>query len=147
MSKSSAFEAYWLDLVFFGTAIPNIADNAAVSPLTNLYIALHSADPGNAGDQTTNEVTTGQYDTYARVAVARSGSGWSRTGSVVSPLASITFAAPTGGTGVTATYMSIGTAPSGAGMIIVSGPLSPTIAISSGGSAPTITTGTTYTED
>lgn len=147
MSKSSAMEAAYLDLVFFGTPIANIADNAAVSPLTSLYVALHSSDPGNAGNQTTNELTVGQYDTYARVAVARSGAGWVRTGSVISPVSAIVFAVPTGGTGVIATHMSIGVAISGAGLIIISGPLSPTISISPGGSAPTITPDTTYTED
>ena len=45
MGKSSTFDNDWLKLIFNATAIANIADNAATSPLTNLYVALHTADP------------------------------------------------------------------------------------------------------
>jgi hypothetical protein len=51
MSKSNAFETDLLGLIFNGTAITTIADNAASTPLTNLYLALHTADPGEAGNQ------------------------------------------------------------------------------------------------
>ena len=71
MSKSNSLENALLDLIFKATAIANIADNAASSPLTNLYVSLHTSDPGEAGSQTTNECA---YGSYARVAVARSGS-------------------------------------------------------------------------
>lgn len=46
MSKSDAFETDILGLIYNATAIPNIADNAATSPLTELFVALHTADPG-----------------------------------------------------------------------------------------------------
>jgi len=72
MSKSNAFENSLLKLIFNATAIANLADNAATSPLTNLYVSLHTADPGEAGDQSTNEVS---YTSYARVAVARTTGG------------------------------------------------------------------------
>ena len=62
----------------FSLAIANLADNAASSPLTNLYVALHTADPGESGTQSTNEIS---YTSYARVAVARSSAGWTVTGS------------------------------------------------------------------
>lgn len=65
MSKGNTFENDWLLLIFNATAIANIADNAASAPLTNLYVSLHTADPGEAGDQTTNEAA---YTSYARVA-------------------------------------------------------------------------------
>lgn len=76
MSKGNTFENDFLKLVFNATAIANIADNAATSPLTNLYVSLHTADPGEAGDQTTSEIT---YTSYARVAVARTSGGWTVT--------------------------------------------------------------------
>jgi len=38
MSKSNAFENSLLKLIFNATAIANLADNAATSPLTNLYV-------------------------------------------------------------------------------------------------------------
>jgi hypothetical protein len=76
MSFGDQFETGLLDLIFTGTGIAGIADNAASSPLTSLYLSLHTADPGEAGDQTTSEAA---YTSYARVAVARSCSGAGRT--------------------------------------------------------------------
>ncbi len=67
MSKGNTFENDLLLLIFNATAIANIADNASASPLTNLYVSLHTGDPGEAGSQTTNECA---YTSYARVAVA-----------------------------------------------------------------------------
>jgi hypothetical protein len=142
MSKSDTFEADLLKLIFNATAIANIADNAAASPLTNLYVALHTADPGEAGVQNTSECN---YTSYARVAVARTSGGWTVSGSSVSPAATISFPACTGGSN-TATYWSIGVASSGATKILYSGAISPSISISSG-VTPQLTTSSTVTED
>ena len=70
MGKSAAFENALLELIFQGTEIPGLAQNDG-SPVTQLWLSLHTADP-TSGDQTTNEVATGQYAGYARVGVARS---------------------------------------------------------------------------
>lgn len=142
MSKGNTFENDILKLIFTASAIANIADNAASSPLTSLYIALHTADPGEAGSQTTSECT---YTSYARVAVLRTAVGWSVSGNSVSPAASIDFPAATGGS-ETAQYASVGTASSGAGKILYSGAILPTIAIASG-VTPRLTTSSTITED
>ena len=142
MSKGNTFENDFLALIFNATAIANIADNAATSPLTDLQCALHTADPGEAGDQTTNEAT---YTSYARVAVARTSGGWTVTGNSVSPVADITFPAATGGS-ETATHFSVGTASTGTGKILFSGTLTPNISISSG-VTPRVTTASTVTED
>ena len=88
MSAGNTFENDLLKLIFNGTAIANIADNAAASPLTSLYVSLHTGDPGEAGSQTTNEAA---YTSYARVAVARSGVGWTVSGSTVTNAALIQF--------------------------------------------------------
>src|SRR6266404_9681241 len=128
MSKGNTFENDWLKLIFNGTAIANIADNAASSPLTNLYLSLHTADPGEAGSQTTSECA---YTSYARVAVARNSGGWVVTGSTVSPASTIIFPTCTGGI-ETATFAAIGTASSGTGKILYSGAIFPTIPISNG---------------
>lgn len=143
MSKSNAFETDLLSLVFNGTAIANLADNAASSPLTNLYLALHTADPGEAGNQSTSEIA---YTGYSRVAVARTAGGWTITGNSVSPVAAIEFGEMTGGTGGTVTHASIGTASSGAGKILYSGALTPTIAVATG-VIPRIKNTSTITED
>jgi len=128
MSKGNTFENDLLLLIFNGTGIANIADNAASSPLTNLYVSLHSSDPGEAGNQTTNEVA---YTSYARVAVARSGSGWTVTGNAVTNAALIQFPQCTGSS-VTATHFAIGTAASSTGKILYKGALSASLAICSG---------------
>lgn len=142
MSKGNTFENDLLLLIFNATAIANIADNASSSPLTNLYVSLHTGDPGEAGDQTTNECA---YTSYARVAVARSGSGFTVTNNSVSPAANIDFPACTGGT-ETATHWAVGTASSSTGKILYKGSISPTISISSG-VTPRLTTASTITED
>lgn len=142
MSKGNTFENDMLELIFKATAIANIADNASSSPLTNLYVSLHTGDVGEAGDQTTNEIA---YTSYARVAVARSGSGWTVTANSVSPAANISFPAGTGGSG-TATHWAVGTASSGTGKVLYKGAISPSIVCGSG-ITPILTTASTVTED
>lgn len=142
MSKGNTFENDLLLLIFNGTAIANIADNAASSPLTNFYVALHTADPGEAGNQTTSECA---YTSYARVAVARTSGGWTVSGNQVVPTSIISFPQATGGS-ETATHFSIGTASSGTGKILYSGIVTPNISISTG-ITPQIGTGTTVSED
>ena len=142
MSKGNTFESEILDLIFNATAIANLADNAASSPLTNLYVSLHTADPGEGGDQTTNECA---YTSYARVAVARTSGGWTITANSVSPVSAIAFPAATGGS-ETATHFAVGTAVSGTGKILYKGTVTPNISISSG-VTPQLGTGTAITED
>ena len=142
MSKGNTFENDWLKLIFQATAIANIADNAASAPLTNLEVSLHSADPGETGDQTTSEVA---YTSYARVPVARTSGGWTVTANSVSPVATISFPACTGST-ATATHFGVGTAHSGAGKLLYSGTVTPNISISTG-VTPQLTTASTVTED
>ena len=142
MSKGNTFENDLLKLVFNGDAIANLADNAGASPLTDLYVSLHTADPGEDGNQSTSECT---YTGYARVSVARTSGGWTITANSVSPTADIDFPQATAGS-ETATHMGIGTAASGAGKLLYSGAISPNIAISNG-VIPRLGTGTTITED
>lgn len=143
MSKSNTFENDLLALIFNGTAISGLADNAASTPLTNLYIALHTSDPGEAGNQSTGEIS---YTGYARVAVARTSGGWTVTSNSVSPVAAIEFGEMTGGTGGTATHASIGTASSGSGKILYAGALTPTVAVATG-VIPRIKNTSTITEE
>ena len=142
MSKSDAYETALLELFFNATAIANIADNAGTSPLTNLYVSLHTADPGETGTATTNECA---YTSYARYAVARTSGGWTVTGNSVSPVATIPFPTATGGT-ETATHFGIVSTASGAGALYYSGTITPNISISSG-VTPQLTTASTITED
>lgn len=120
MAKGSTWVNDLLKLLFNATAVANIADDAASSPLTNLYLALHTADPGAGGNQTTSEAA---YSGYARVAVARSGSGFTVSGSTVVLAAAATFPqAPVGAADVLK-FWSVGTASSGTGKVLYSGPI------------------------
>lgn len=141
-AKSDTFENDLLKLIFHGTSIAGLADNAA-APLTTLYIALHTGDPGEAGTQSTNEVN---YTGYSRVAVARSAQGWTISGNQVSPAQPIEFGEMTAGTSGVATYATIGTAGSGSGKVLYRGVLTPTIPFSVG-VTPRLRTTTTITED
>ena len=142
MSKSDSFENSLLKLIFNATAIANLADNAGTSPLTNLYVSLHTADPGETGNQTTSETS---YTSYARVAVARGTGGWTVTANSVSPVANIDFPAATGGSG-TITHFGVGSASSGTGVLYYSGTVTPNITVTSG-VTPRLTTASTITED
>jgi hypothetical protein len=145
MSKSDAFETALLSLVFTNTNIANVGDATGLRGSTapgDLFFALHTADPGEGGSQTTSEIS---YTGYARVGVVRSGSGFTVTGNSVSPVADVTFGECTAGSG-TATHFSIGTLTSGAGTVLYKGALSPSIAVSAG-VTPRIRNTSTVTED
>lgn len=122
----------YLKLVFQAVNWANVADNTATSPLTNLFVSLHTADPAATGDQTTNEVSTAAYAGYARVAVVRTSSGWSISSETISNVGAVTFPACTGGTGATLTHVGVGSATSGAGVLFWAGPLSSSLAVSNG---------------
>jgi hypothetical protein len=125
MTKSDTLEAGLLDLFFLNTALANVGDVSGLQPSAttgSLYISLHTADPGEAGTQATNEAT---YTSYGRVAVARSGAGWTRTLNEISNVAAITFPAATGGS-ETITHFGIGEASSGANDLWYSGALTVT---------------------
>lgn len=131
MSKGNTFENELLLLLFNNTAIALIGDASGLQPSAtagSLYVALHTADPGEGGNQQTNEAA---YGSYARVAVARSGAGWTVTGNAVTNAALVQFPQCTSGS-ETETYFSIGTASSGAGKILYRGALSASLAVSSG---------------
>ena len=92
----------------------------------NRFIALHTADPGEAGTQTTSETS---YTSYARVAVPVA--DWTDGGSTFSNTNLLQFPQCTGGT-ATLTHVSIGTLTSGTGQILYSGALSSALAVSNG---------------
>ncbi len=131
MSKSNTFENDLLLLIFNNTNAADIGDATGLrgsSSAGSLYVCLHTADPGEAGNATTNECS---YTSYARVAVARSGAGWTVTGNAVTNAALIQFPQCTGGS-ETATHFSITVASSSTSKILYKGALSASLAISSG---------------
>lgn len=118
MSKGDTFENDFLKLIFNAIAIANIGDNAVTSPLTNLYLALHTADPGETGTQATSECT---YTGYARQPVARTSGGFTVTANQVFLAALLAFPMRTDAASQTATHFSIGVAVSGATKLLYKG--------------------------
>jgi len=145
MSKSNTFENDFLKLVFNNTDCSLVGDATGLrgsSTAGSLYFSLHTADPGEAGDQTTNEVA---YTSYARVAVARTTGGFTVSTNTAALVANVSFPAGTGGSG-TATHWGIGASSSGAGKLLYKGAISPTI-VCGNGVTPQLTAGTVVTED
>jgi hypothetical protein len=131
MTKSDSWENKLLLLLFNNSDTGDIGDVTGLrgsSTAGSLYISLHTADPGEAGSQTTNEAA---YTSYARVGVARSGSGWTVTANAVENAAAITFPQATGGS-ETITHFGVGTDSTGAGVLLYKGSLTSSLAVSSG---------------
>lgn len=128
MSKSNSLENALMLLLFNATTFNGIAENDSTSPNTDLYVSLHTADPGEGGSQTTSECA---YGSYARVAVARSGAGWTVTNNTATNAALVQFPQCSSGS-ETATYVGIGLASTSTGTLLYSGALSASLAISSG---------------
>ena len=145
---SDATENNILKLIFNATTWANIANNATATPDASTALALHSADPADTGNMSTNEVTTGAYASYARASKLRAtgAGGWTVTANSVSPFDTIAFPAGTGGTGVTATHFSVGKLGGGSSEMFYRGDITPTI-VCGNGITPQLTTGTTITLD
>jgi hypothetical protein len=113
MPKSNTFSSLVINNLFL--------DNNPVTLGNEFYISLHTANPVG-GNQLTSEAT---YTNYARQFVDRSGSGWnlSQNGSGnwrVNNQTDIVF--PAAGSGPqTITHVGVGTAASGAGVLLYIG--------------------------
>lgn len=118
MPKGNSTITDLLNDLFKATALPWAAN-------THLYIALHTANPGAGGSQTTSECA---YGSYARVSVIRSAVGWTVSGQSSANAALIQFPTCTSGS-ETATHVSIGTATSGAGQLVYVGALNTSLPI------------------
>lgn len=131
MSMTDAAEQAFLEHLFNNQAWPAIGDAGGLLPSAvegSLYISLHTDDPGEAGDQTTNECA---YTSYARVAVARNAGEWNVAGNIVDNVNTIAFPQCTGLSEV-ATHWGIGTDLSGAGNLLIYGALAVGLSIASG---------------
>lgn len=90
----------------------------------NLYLALYTSDPGEAGTAITNETA---YTNYARQTIVKA-TGWTDGGSSFTNSALIQFP-QCGVTGATLTHVSVVTTASGAGQILYSGALNSSLAV------------------
>lgn len=124
MPKTTSAIQNYLKLLFQNTTWANIGDATGIVGSTvagSLYASLHSAAPGLAGTQSTSELS---YTGYARVAIARSGAGWTQSSAQVVPAATITFGQRTdAGAAVEALFWGVGRALAGVGELLYYGPL------------------------
>lgn len=131
MPLADTFENELMAHVFTNGDIALVGDATGLRGSTtagSLYVALHTGTPTDTMTQTTNEAT---YTGYARVAVARSGAGWTVTANAVANAAAVTFGACTAGSD-TLTYFSVGTSSSGTGKVLWYGALTASLAVSAG---------------
>jgi len=129
MPKSTSASNSILALIFNATTWNNIAENDSTSPNTDLYLSLHTADPGVGGSQETNETS---YTNYARIAVARTTGGWDAPSGGATANAALAQFAQCGASGATLTHVAIGTASSGAGLVLYAGALTSSLAVANG---------------
>lgn len=136
-AQTNNLEESYLKAVFQNTltgALAAIGSGLqAASTAGSLYISLHTASPGETGDQTTSEAS---YTGYARVAVARTSGAWSVTDTgggtwQATNVADITFGKSSSSQSIT--HAGIGSASSGAGNLLYYGALdSGTLAVENG---------------
>lgn len=146
MSKGDVFENDLLKLLFNNTSITTIGDASGILASATpgfLYVSLHTADPGEAGTQTTSEIS---YTGYSRIGVTRTSGGWTVTNNTVVPVATISFPASTGGAGGTVTHFAVGAAATSTGKVLYKGTVSPNIVVTNG-VTPQLTTATQISED
>ena len=93
----------------------------------SMWLALYTADPGEAGTAVTNEAT---YGGYARVLISKA-TGWTDSGAVFANSALVQFPQCTTGSNAL-TFFAVVTTPSGAGQIIDSGNLTATLNVAPG---------------
>ncbi len=134
MSLSNDSESDLLKLIYQNVNWALLGDATGLRGSTapgNLYISLHTADPGEAGNQSTSEVA---YTGYARVAVVRGVAQWTLSGTAPTQVANAALvqfgnctAIPSGAQ--TATHFVFGRDSAGAGEIIDSGALNTPLVI------------------
>lgn len=129
MPKSTSASTSILALIFNATTWADIAEDDTTSPATNLYLSLHTADPGVGGSQLTNETA---YTNYVRIAVSRDTGGWDAPAAAATQNAALAQFAQCGVTGATLTHVAIGTGAAGAGLVLYAGALTSSLAVANG---------------
>lgn len=120
--KALNYSNDWLKLLFTNVDFTGVGDAGGLLQSAapgSLYVSLHTANPGTGGSQLTNE--TG-YTGYGRIAVARSGAGWTVASNQVSNAGSVTFGICTANP-ETVTHFGVGTDSAGAGQMLYAYPL------------------------
>lgn len=142
MSKGNNLENDVLNIIFNAT-LDSALGVLSTTGNANLYVSLHTGDPGEGGGQNTSECAFGSY---ARVAVARTVGGWTVSGNSAQNAAIINFPECTSGS-ETVTHVGIGTSSSGAGRLYYKGALTASRSVSSGITLQFAAGALTVTED
>ena len=136
MSLSNSAETNLLALIFNNTNWPAIGDATGLRGSTaagGFFISLHTADPGEAGTQSTSETA---YTGYARISVVRTVGGWTIAGANATNAAAITFGTCTALPGAAISHFGIGTDTSGVGTLIFKGTAAYTVSTSNAPNFP-----------
>ena len=136
MSLSNAAETNLLALIFNNTNWAAIGDATGLRGSTaagSFFISLHTADPGEAGTQSTSETA---YTGYARISVVRTVAGWTVSGATATNAAAITFGTCTALPGAAISHFGIGTDTSGVGNLIFKGTSAYTVSVSNAPNFP-----------
>lgn len=131
MSATNAFETSLLGLIVTNVDAANVGDAAGLQNSAAagvFWISLHTASPGETGDQTTNETA---YTNYARQDEARNTTQWTVTGNTADNDNAITYP-QCGASGATLTHFGLGSDTSGAGNLFLYGALTASLAVSNG---------------
>lgn len=138
MSKSDSFENQLLLHIFNNSDIATVGDATGLrgsSTPGNLYLSLHTGDPGDAVSNGLAATET-TYTGYARVAVARASGagGWTVTGNSVSPTDDTDFGECTASPGGALTHFAVtaGTDGTGEELVLYYGTLTPNITMATG---------------
>ena len=120
-SLTTTFVTNLLNNYFVNLGHANVGDAAGLRGSVaagSLFYALHTADPGDAGNQSSSEAA---YTGYARAGAVRSAAGFVVSGKNVSPAVELSFGKRTDVGNATVYFWSLGTAASGAGNLILRG--------------------------
>lgn len=139
-AKTDTFENIMLSMIFNATTFSGLV---AATTGTNIALSLHTASPGETGDQTSNEAT---YTGYARVGTERTSSGWTVSGTTAKLTSTVSFPQCSGGSN-TITHFGIGlsTVAASTGTLLYYGTVTPNITVTNG-VTPRLTTNTAVSE-
>ena len=130
MPKATSICNSILGLMYRAAAWANVADNAASSPLTGVYIGLHTGNlTAGTGLQNENETA---YTNYARKLTTRSATDWSAPSGGSLSNATLQQFPACGVTGSTVTHVSTGIGSTGATAAWHYGALNSSLAVANG---------------
>lgn len=102
-----------------GKLIENVLRGVNYAPPTAIYVALHTASPGETG---ANEVTTGAFPAYARQDAAKGGAvgdGWTpQVDGVCKNALQLIYPVHNGAAPITVTHYSLWDAPTGGNCLV-----------------------------